>query len=109
MSVTAIEEKQPTLNKKPVRARKPTHPGKFLLREILRPNKLSISEAARRLDLERKDFSLFLMGKRRCTPKLAKRLSVGTGTSVDIWLNLQNKTDIWLSNQISAETVKPLL
>lgn len=114
MSVMNITETKTTSNtvgltiKKPGRARRPTHPGKFLLREILRPNQLSISETARRLGISRKDLSLFVVAKRRCTAKLAKKLSCATGTSVEFWLEMQMNLDVWLANHISGANVKPL-
>lgn len=106
--ITAIQTTvaKPTQKKKGLR--RPTHPGKFLLHEILRPNKLSITDAANRLGLPRKDLNLFVVGKRRCTAKIAKKLSSGTGTSVDFWLNMQKNIDVWLANKISDGDVKPL-
>lgn len=90
--------------------RKPTHPGVFLREEILKPNKLGVNEAARRLGVSKMSFSLFISGKRRCTANLARRLSDGTGTSIELWLEMQHKLDKYLAKKIKVEgAIKPLL
>lgn len=73
----------------------PTHPGEVLLEEFLRPQGLDQGNAARRLHISTTRLNDILSGKRGITAETAWRLSDWLGTGPDVWMNLQNKWDLW--------------
>ena len=79
--------------------RKPTHPGNVFLEDVLKPLNLSITEAARMLGISRKALSEFVHEKVSMSPEMAIRISRATGTSVESWMNMQQKLTIWEAEQ----------
>jgi addiction module HigA family antidote len=75
--------------------RQPFTPGEILLEEFMQPLNLSASQLARRMKVSNDRVYDILNQKRGITPDTAIRLSKVFGTSVDFWLNLQIKTDLW--------------
>ena len=75
--------------------RKPTHPGTVFFEDVLKPLNLSITEAARMLGISRKALSEFVHEKVSMSPEMAIRISRATGTSVESWMNMQQKLTIW--------------
>ncbi len=75
--------------------RKPTHPGGVLRRQHLDILGISISDFAARLGVSRKTLSKLLNERGAVTPDMALRLSRALGTSPEVWLNLQQKVDLW--------------
>ncbi len=73
----------------------PTHPGEVLLEEFLRPQGLERGDAARRLQISTTRLDDIISGKRGITAETAWRLSDWLGTGPDVWMNLQNKWDLW--------------
>lgn len=69
--------------------RRPTHPGRFLERQFLRPLALSQVEAARRLGISRRRLNELIQGHRGMTPDTAIRCALTFGWPVDAWLALQ--------------------
>lgn len=78
-----------------IRNRKPTHPGQVVKMDVLEPLNLSVTEAAKVLNVSRKHLSAFVNGRIPCSKDMAKRLAIALGTSVDVWLGMQNALDIW--------------
>ncbi|MDY0289196.1 MAG: HigA family addiction module antitoxin [Sphaerochaeta sp.] len=78
-----------------MRKRRPTHPGELLREEVLKPLNLTITEAARRLDISRKNLSALLNEKISLSSNMAVRIALATGTSPMSWLEMQVKLDIW--------------
>ena len=62
--------------------RKPTHPGKVFLEDVMKPLNLSIVEAARVLGVSREDLLEFV------NEKTALRISKATNTSAESWMNM---------------------
>lgn len=79
--------------------RKPTHPGNVFLEDVLKPLNLSITEAARMLGISRKALSEFVHEKVSMSPEMAIRISRATRTSVESWMNMQQKLTIWEAEQ----------
>lgn len=79
--------------------RKPTHPGNVFLEDVLKPLNLSITEASRMLGISRKALSEFVHEKVALSPEMAIRISRATGTSVESWMNMQQKLTIWEAEQ----------
>ena len=75
--------------------RPPTHPGKMLLEEFLKPRALSQTEAAARMGIPLNRLNEIVRGKRGITADTALRLAKLLGTDAHSWLNLQNAWDLW--------------
>lgn len=81
-------------------SRKPIHVGiLFKRRFIEKYENLNMSNTAKALGVSRQRLSYFCEGGTRCTPEMAVRLAIATGTEVELWLTLQSNLDIWLANQ----------
>ncbi len=74
----------------------PCHPGEILKHDILDAldEKITITEAARRLGVTRSNLSNLLNGKMSVSPKMAIRLSKATSTTAEFWVNLQAQYDL---------------
>lgn len=90
--------------------RQPTHPGKIIKEDYLKPLSLTITEMAIKLGTSRKTLSKILNERGTVTPDMALRLSRAFDTTPDLWLNLQRNYDLWLAENNSKEwqRVKPL-
>ncbi len=88
-----------------MRMHNPPHPG-LVLREYLAET--SVTEAAKRLGVTRAALSRILNGKAAISADMAVRLSILLNTSGELWLNLQNKYDLWQAEQIPHDFVVPL-
>ena len=75
--------------------RKPTHPGRVFLEDVLKPLGLSVTEAAKMLGVSRKTLSEFVNEKVALSPEMALRISNATNTSAESWLNMQQKLTLW--------------
>lgn len=83
----------------------PMHPGE-LLREMILPalNKPK-AEIARLLEVSRQTLYDILGGKQEITPTIALRIGKLTGSTPEMWLNMQRNYDL----RIIAERDKELL
>lgn len=92
-------------------ARPPSHPGE-LMREILEEHvKLSITEAARRMQVSRPSLYAVLNGTGAVTPEMAVRFARLTGGTPDLYVQMQGKRDLWLAAERLRETlaaIKPV-
>lgn len=77
----------------------PPHPGKILLEDWIKPLNFSISEFAIRIGTSRKNLSEIVNGKTGISASMALKLSKALGTSAQLWLNLQQKYDLWQAKQ----------
>ncbi|MEC4817010.1 MAG: HigA family addiction module antitoxin [Scytonema sp. PMC 1069.18] len=75
--------------------RKPRHPGGLIKRQYLEPLNLTITELAEILGVSRKTVSEIVNEQAAITPNMALRLSVAFQTTPELWLNLQQKHDLW--------------
>src|SRR4030043_2368633 len=83
--------------------RKPTHPGKIIREDYLKPLAITISEFALILGISRKTLSKILNGRGAITPSMALRLSRAFNTTADFWLNLQKNYDLWRAEDPSPQ------
>jgi antitoxin HigA-1 len=82
----------------------PARPGEILNELVVRPLRLSITEAARHLGVSRKSLSRVFNGHGGITPEMALRLEMTFGKpNAAHWLRLQNAYDLWQARQRSAE------
>jgi addiction module HigA family antidote len=90
--------------------RQPTHPGKIIREDYLRPLSMTINEFASVLGISRKTLSKIINERGAITPDMALRLSRAFNTTPDFWLNLQKNFDLWQAEHSSNEwqRVKPL-
>jgi addiction module HigA family antidote len=73
----------------------PPHPGEVLRDLCLTPLGLTVTDAARALDVSRKTLSAILNGRAGVSPEMAVRLSLAFGTTAESWLNQQVQFDLW--------------
>jgi antitoxin HigA-1 len=94
------------------RNRAPLHPGEILLEEFIRPHGLTLTEAAKRLRVERVRLSEIVNGRRGVTPNTALRLERLFGASAAFWLGMQQDHDLWHELHSGAmeevERIEPL-
>ena len=87
----------------------PPHPGEVIKELCLEPLKLSVTDAARALDVSRKTLSSIINGKAGISPEMAVRLSIAFNTSSDSWINQQAQYDLWHAEARRDQLqVKPL-
>lgn len=76
--------------------RKPTHPGKILDEHYIKPMNLNLQELADNLGISRNSLFRIRMGQMDVTPAVAVRLAKSFDTTPNLWLNLQQKYDLWI-------------
>ena len=72
----------------------PPHPGLSVREDCLVPLGLSVTDAARRLGVSRKQLSDVLNGHAGISPEMAIRLDKAFGGGADTWLRLQAAYDL---------------
>ena len=73
----------------------PPHPGEIIRELCLKPLDISVSDAARALDVSRKALSELLNGHTGISPEMALRLSIDFDTTPESWLAQQMQYDLW--------------
>ena len=82
-----------------MRMHNPPHPGKIIREFCVEPLDLTVTEAAKALDVTRKTFSTLLNGRAGISPEMAIRLSRVFGRTPEGWLRLQLQFDLWKAEQ----------
>jgi addiction module HigA family antidote len=72
----------------------PTHPGELLREDILPALNKPKAEVARLLEISRQTLYDILAEKQDVTPAMALRIGKLTGTSPEMWLNIQQSYDL---------------
>ena len=72
----------------------PPHPGLSLRHDCLEPLGLSVTDAAKRLGVSRKQLSDLINGHSGISPEMAIRLHKAFGGGADTWLRLQAAYDL---------------
>ena len=88
--------------------RKPTHPGEILKAEFLDAFGLTQVELAKALNTTFRTINEIINAKRSVSPEMALKLSKYFGTSVELWLNLQNQYDIYKVIQRKKDILKEI-
>ncbi len=87
----------------------PPHPGEVLRGLYLEPLGLTVTEAARRIDVTRKTLSELVNGRAGLSPEMALRIGAATKTTAESWLNMQSYYDLWQTRkQRKAVRIKKL-
>jgi antitoxin HigA-1 len=81
------------------RNRKPSLPGEILKELFLKDRGITIKAFAQAVGVTPKHMSNVIHGKARIEAELATRIAAVLGTTEQIWLNLQNSTDLWEARQ----------
>jgi addiction module HigA family antidote len=84
----------------------PAHPGQ-VLREWI-PEDMTITSAAKALQVSRVTLSKVLNGKGGITAGMALRLASWLRTTPDVWLGMQTQFDLWQAEQLPSPKIKPL-
>lgn len=88
------------------RMHNPAHPGE-VLREWL-PEGMTVTSAAKALQVSRVTLSKVLNGKAGVTAGMALRLAAWLGTTPDVWLGMQTQFDLWQAGKQPKPKIKPL-
>jgi antitoxin HigA-1 len=72
----------------------PPHPGSSVRHDCLEPLGLSVTDAARKLGVSRKQLSDVLNGHSGISPEMAIRLHKAFGGGADTWFRLQAAYDL---------------
>jgi antitoxin HigA-1 len=72
----------------------PPHPGLSLRHDCLEPLRLSVTDAAKKLGVSRKQLSDVINGHSGISPEMAIRLHKAFGGGADTWLRLQAAYDL---------------
>lgn len=76
--------------------RKPIHPGIILDEHYIKPLCLNLQRLADHLGISRNTLFKIRAGQASVTPHLAVSLAEAFDTTPQLWLNLQQKYDLWL-------------
>jgi addiction module HigA family antidote len=77
-----------------------THPGLIFKKRILEEHGLTVSEAAKKMHINRPHLNNFSTGKVSVTALLAMKLEKSTGISAGFWLNLQKTYDLYINRNL---------
>ncbi|MDP6041607.1 MAG: HigA family addiction module antitoxin [Candidatus Latescibacteria bacterium] len=84
----------------------PPHPGEVLREDYFKPLGLSVTEAAKGLDISKKQLSQIVNGKAGISPAMALKLAHAFDTTPQLWLNMQDQYDLWHAEKdIDLDTV----
>lgn len=84
---------------------KPMHPGEVLREEFLVPLKMSAGALAKVCGLPRTRIERIAAEQTGVTADTALRLAKALGTSVELWLNLQNDHDVQIAKRSLGKTL----
>jgi len=72
----------------------PSHPGRIVQQECIKPLGLTVKEAAERLGVRRQTLNNLVNGKSGISPEMSLRLSKAFGSSPKVWLGIQLEYDL---------------
>ena len=79
---------------------KPMHPGEIVKEICIKATGLSVTEVARKLDIDRTTLSRLINGRAGISAEMALRLSIALNSSPVLWMNLQRDYDLWLAEKL---------
>jgi len=88
------------------KTRKPVHPGKVFIQDVIIPLGLTVTDAARMMGITRKALLELVNEKSSCTVQMALRIAKVTNTSAESWLSMQVKLDLWKARQNKLAPLK---
>ncbi|PIR54603.1 addiction module antidote protein, HigA family [Candidatus Peregrinibacteria bacterium CG10_big_fil_rev_8_21_14_0_10_36_19] len=84
----------------------PTHPGKTLLEDFLKPLKISQYRLAHSIGVTPMRISEIVRGVRSVSPDTALRFQKFFGLEAEFWLKLQSHYDLEIAKKIIAHDLK---
>jgi addiction module HigA family antidote len=87
---------------------RPTHPGEILREDTLPALKKTKVEIAELLGVSRRALYNVLEEKAAITPDMALRIGKLTGTTAEIWLNVQQAYDLRIAEKALAPALKKI-
>jgi len=78
-----------------MRMHNPPHPGEIIRELCVEPLGLTVTEAAKALEVTRKTLSTLLNGRAGISPEMALRLHRVFGRTPEGWMRLQSQFDLW--------------
>jgi antitoxin HigA-1 len=75
--------------------RRPTHPGEVLFEDVIKPCGLTITEAAKALQISRKQLSELVNCRCELSTDMAIKIGQWTQTSPESWIVMQVKRNLW--------------
>ncbi len=88
--------------------RPPTHPGKFILEDFLKPLGVSQRQLAEAIQLPYHQVNEIINKRRPVTPAIALRLAIYLGMSVEFWMNLQLRWDLYHAIKADEEVLNAI-
>ena len=86
----------------------PPHPGLSIRHDCLEPLGMSVTEAARRLGVSRKQLSGILNGRSGISPEMAIRLDKAFGGGAATWYQMQAAYDLAQAlNKVGRVEIEP--
>ena len=79
--------------------RKPNSAGS-IFKSYLERHEITAAKASRCLGVTHSCLSRFINGKSRLTSDMASKISIATDTSIELWLRLQYKEDVFTAKSI---------
>jgi len=73
----------------------PPYSGELLKEDVLSDIGITVSEAAKQLDVTRVTFSRIINGESGISPNMVLRLAAWQRTTPDFWLNMRIAYDLW--------------
>jgi antitoxin HigA-1 len=86
--------------------REPTHPGEMLQEEFIKPLEISQTMLARELKTTFRSVNEIVNKRRNISPEMALKLARFFGTTPELWLNLQNKYDLYWAKKKKGATLR---
>src|SRR5260370_6274222 len=77
-----------------MRMARPAHPGHFIRMEVIEPQGLSVTAAAKVLGVTRPALSALLNGRAALSPEMALRIEKAFGPKMDTLLRMQTSFEI---------------
>lgn len=92
-----------------VKKRKPVHPGIILEEHYIKPLNLNLKALADHLGIARNTLFKIRVGIASVTPSIALALAEAFDTTPQLWLNLQQKHDLWIEENVKHhQPVSPI-
>lgn len=88
--------------------REPTHPGKMLLEEFLKPMEISQRDLADGIRVPYQRVNELINHRRGITPATALRLAKYFGNTPSFWMNLQLRWELYHAQQSEAEALRTI-
>lgn len=81
---------------------RPVHPGE-VISDVLEDLEMTQTRFAEILGVSRRSVNQIILGQRPITVDMALRIGIALGNGPQLWLNLQQKVDIWDAVQKHSE------